>query len=249
MSELIVSREGELPIQLEDVTSFAAIAQEKLKSAKAEISAIKRLGMTQANEVLIRQKDPIMPAGLGRRRIITNDFTQKLAFSLGEKESFDMKLLKRAIVGCVDVIKTDAEHDRRGVDYIATLRKGAQILIDAKTRERGASRWWKDGEPELALEKWSVVPDFRQRGKAGWTLKEDNPVDMILFTFDPSDCRVFYLLPFQHLRMAFIHNMNTWQRKYQTKRQNSNGWQSEAVFVPAKAVIDAITMEMRGLVA
>ena len=178
-----------------------------------------------------------------------HDFNQKLQFSLGEREKFDIGLLKEAICGCVSVEKTDVEMDRGGVDYVAVLRKGARILIDAKARERGASRYWKDGEPELALEKWSVVKNGWQEGVAGWTPKESNPADMILYTFDPADTKMFYLLPFQHLRMAFVHNMKHWQERYQTKRQDSGNWQSEAVFVPASVVIDAVTKEMYGFLA
>lgn len=53
MNEVAVRSEYELPAKFEDVASFAIIAQEKLKSVRAEISAIKRLGLAQ--EVL-RQK-------------------------------------------------------------------------------------------------------------------------------------------------------------------------------------------------
>ena len=181
--------------------------------------------------------------------MIAHDFDQKLQFSFGEREKFDICLLKDAICGCVSVEKTDEAMDRAGVDYVATLRKGAKVLIDAKARERGASRFWQNGEPELALEKWSVVRSADCEGKAGWTLSEKNQADMILYTFDPADSKMFYLLPFQHLRMAFIHNMSSWQEKYHTKRQNSGSWQSEAVFVPASVVLDAVKQEMFGKTA
>lgn len=47
MDELAVRPEYELPTTFEDVASFAIIAQEKLKSVRAEISAIQRLGLAQ----------------------------------------------------------------------------------------------------------------------------------------------------------------------------------------------------------
>lgn len=53
MSELIVSSENTLPTRFEDVAAFAVLAQEKLKSVNAEISAIKRLGLAQ--EVLAQK--------------------------------------------------------------------------------------------------------------------------------------------------------------------------------------------------
>ena len=172
-----------------------------------------------------------------------HDFKQKLEFSLGSREQFDKDMLLSVIPGCVDVRKTDVETDKTGVDYIATLRKGAEIYIDAKAREPGARRFWKGG-PELALEKWSVVPTGTNVGKAGWTLSESTPVDMILYTFDRSDCDRFFLLPFQFLRMAFIRHIAEWGRKYGWKEQSSGGWRSMATFVPADVVLDAIAMQM-----
>ena len=47
MDNIAVRPEYELPTAFEDVASFAIIAQEKLKSVWAEISAIKRLGLAQ----------------------------------------------------------------------------------------------------------------------------------------------------------------------------------------------------------
>ena len=47
MNEVAVRPEYELPTKFEDVASFAIITQEKLKSVRAEISAIQRLGLAQ----------------------------------------------------------------------------------------------------------------------------------------------------------------------------------------------------------
>ena len=186
---------------------------------------------------------------MGGERVIHN-FNQKLCYSFGEQEQSDIDILKQAFIGSVSVIKTDIETDKGGADYIVTLRKGAKILIDAKTREPGASRYWRYKEPELALEKWSVCPDENgDGGKVGWTLNEECNVDMILYTFDPSDSKQFYLLPFQHLRIAFIRHYAEWVNRYGLKKQRSEyglKWQSEAVFVPASIVINAIVETMTG---
>ncbi len=60
--------------------------------------------------------------------------------------------------GCSDCSPSvDLNMDKHGVDYIATLRKGAEVYVDAKTRRAGCSRWWRNGE-EVAIEKWSIMP-------------------------------------------------------------------------------------------
>lgn len=176
-----------------------------------------------------------------------HDFQENLEFSLGEREKFDISLLREIISGCTDIRKTDVETDRIGVDYVAYLRKGAQVLIDAKTRKPGASKYWKHNEPELALEIWSVCPNPSCEGKTGWTLNENSPVDMILYTFDEQDSRKFFLLPFQFLRMAFRRNYSNWVNKYGTRIERNKAWTSEAVFVPASVVLNALTEEMYGI--
>lgn len=175
-----------------------------------------------------------------------HDFNQKLEFSLSAQQKIDLDLLKRIIFGCVSVEKTDVELDKTGIDYVATLRRGAKINIDAKTREAGASRYWQHGEPEIALEIWSKVPDERSDGVVGWTLKENSDVDYVLYTFQPEDSNRFYFLPFQLLRQAFARNFKTWCDTYHRKYQPNKTYKSQAVFVPASVVIAAINKEMTG---
>ena len=176
---------------------------------------------------------------------MTHDFNQKLEYSLGERENFDINILKE-IYKYADIVKTDTEIDKTGVDYIATLRKGGQVFIDAKTREPGASKYWKYNEPELTLEIWSVMKTPVNPGKIGWTLSESSNVDYILYTFDRSDTNKFYYLPFQMLRTAFRTHFKEWKKQYFVKTQWSNGWASQAVFVPASAVIADINRQMTG---
>ena len=181
--------------------------------------------------------------------MIVHDFNERLEFSQGNKIITDKEIIRQSIPKCVNVIKTSEELDRLGIDYIAELTGGAKIYIDVKTREKGASRWWKHNEPELALEIWSVYPDENNKGKQGWTLSNSSNVDLILYTFDKSDCEKFYLLPFQHLRKAFINNCQDWLKKYNRKKQLSESWQSEALFVPVSVVLKAITQTMSGVLA
>lgn len=175
-----------------------------------------------------------------------HDFKQKLEYSLGERQAFDIDILKDCFFNCVEVKKTDSTMDRQGIDYVAKLSGNALINIDAKTREKGASKYWRYNEPELALETWSVIPTQTNVGKYGWTVSDSSQVDYILYTFDKSDTDKFYLLPFQLLRTSFIKNKNIWCNKYVRKKQYSRGWQSEAVFVPASVVISEINKLMTG---
>lgn len=173
-----------------------------------------------------------------------NDWKQKFEFSRGANEAQDLEIIKSSIIGCVNVEKSSADMDKMGIDYVATLRNGALIYIDAKRREAGASRYWKHNEPEFALETWSVMRSDKHDGKAGWTLSESSNVDMILYAFDNQDWDKCYLLPFQFLRMAFRKNFHEWTKKYHKKTQANNGWTSEAVFVPASVVLKAISEQM-----
>ena len=171
------------------------------------------------------------------------DFQERLTMSQGAAAGTSAQTIIALLDGCVGVVKTDLETDRTGIDYIATLRGGAEVWIDLKTREPGCSRYW-NGEPELALEKWSVIPTEQNKGKAGWTLDEAKKTHYILYTFDPTDSDRAYLLPFQLLRLAFRQNARNWWRQYKNAPQDSGAWQSSAVFVPASVVIAAITKEM-----
>lgn len=183
-------------------------------------------------------------------------FQERLDFSLGRRKENDLSIIRRMVIGCVDVQKTTVAQDRTGVDYIATLRGGASIRIDAKARETrpgGIRKHWRQGE-EIALEIWSVIPTPTIKGKAGWTLTESKEVDLILFTFDPCDSERVFLLPFQQLRMAFRRNLLLWkQRGYRVATQTTptrhGKYQSECIFVPASVVIDAIANEMAHEVA
>lgn len=174
-----------------------------------------------------------------------HDFKLKLRASRGVRELTDIETLRDLIPGCVSVVKTDTQTDKQGVDYIATLRRGAEIYIDAKTREPGASRYWNGNGPELALEIWSVMPGGKyntpqERAKVGWTLCEAKQTDMVYYTFDPSDSNNVYLIPFQHLRMALRQNAHNWIKRYRRKTQDSYQWESQCIFVPADVVLKAI---------
>ena len=171
------------------------------------------------------------------------DFYTDFQFSLGEREKFDMYLLRKAISKCIKVEKTTDELDRKGIDYIATLSGGALVYIDAKTRRRVRL---VNGYPELALEMWSVKPQNGNTGKIGWTLNTESNTDMILYTFPKDQWKYFYLIPFQFLRMAFQTHGKEWFKIYGSRVQENGLWKSECMFVPANIVLDAVSEQMTG---
>lgn len=179
-----------------------------------------------------------------------HSFQQKYKWSVGARKSSDIETIQTIIDDCVKVTKSGVVEDKRGVDYIATLKNGAEVLIDVKARERGAKKFWRRGRPEFPLETWSVLPGGKYntplgRSKVGWTLSTSSSVDYILFTFDPSDCNTSYMVPFQWLRTAFVRHLDDWKSLYKTKPQEScqdgTYWESQCVFVPDTEVYKAMT--------
>lgn len=178
------------------------------------------------------------------------EFFEKLNYSFEVTSEFDMEVLKQVIPNCRDVRKSSMERDKFGIDYVATLKGGSEVYIDAKTREVGASKWWKYGEPELALETWSVCPGGKYNTpnnlkKPGWSWDSSKLSDLILYTFHPSDTSNAYILPFQHIRMAVHKYMRQWIAEYGVKTQETeiNGfrYESQAVFIPASVLVEAIS--------
>ena len=174
---------------------------------------------------------------------MTSDFSfdERLAFSKGRRLASPEKTITAMLDGCVSVRTATMTEERVGVDYIATLRGGAQVLIDEKRRDRGCGQHWRHGQPEVALEIWSVVPTGQSRGIAGWTCSESKATDLVLFTFDPIDTANCYLLPFQHLRMAFRRKYAEWRQLFRAPYQSTDGrYQSRCLFVPIDLVMAAI---------
>lgn len=173
-----------------------------------------------------------------------NNFSQCLEYSLGSRLSFDETVLLQMIPNAVKVIKTEMAEDKLGVDYIVYLKDGSKITIDAKTRQPNSSRYWRYGEPELCIERYSVV----ECKKLGWLLKDSEiHPDYILYTFDKSDSDKVYLIPFLLLKKAVYTNGIKWREKYKIFTQpNSSygGYHSDAMFIPASVLIKAVSDEM-----
>ena len=178
----------------------------------------------------------------------THEFDNKLQRSKAGMTA--ETLIQSWLTGCVSVVASNVADDRNGIDYWATLRRGAVVGIDHKLRDPGCSKFWKLGWPELALEIWSVTPENGKPGATGWTLDEAKNTDYILYTFDPGDSDEAYLVPFQLLRLVFRKHFDEWCAAYHPLPQKSyraatgHSWHSEAVFVPAPVVLDAVRDEM-----
>lgn len=183
-------------------------------------------------------------------RSVIHHFEEKLAWSRGIRQATDKAAIERMIPGCVSVCDADEDMDRAGIDYIARLRRGAVLYIDAKRRRRGCSRYWREG-PEFALEIWSVLPGGkygipRDRAKTGWTLCEKKDTDLIFFAFDTRDSDEVFLIGFQHLRMAFRAHIREWMENYKVDVQDSERWESQCVYVPATVVLEAVRHVSQG---
>lgn len=171
-------------------------------------------------------------------------FYDRLNFSKGKLLASHPETIASMIPGCINVTQTNLKQDRTGIDYIAELRSGRKIGIDLKTRDVGASKFWKNMDPDLALERWSVYyGDGNPGNVVGWTLDARKQTELVLFTFDPEDTISCYLLGFQHLRAAFIKFGAEWLegRKLWYQVTPEFGYKSACLFVPARQVLDGIS--------
>ena len=172
-------------------------------------------------------------------------FDERLAFSNGIVGATCLDTIKAMMIGVDKIERSTLKDDKNGIDYWVTLRRGARVGIDHKARDSGCSRFWTNGEPELSLELWSVLPENGNAGVVGWTLSETKNTDYTLHTFDKKDTDQCYLLPFQLLRMAFRSRCKDWMKMMRGPAiQNSGRWKSQCVFVPAFMVLDAIQEAM-----
>jgi hypothetical protein len=178
-------------------------------------------------------------------------FDERRAWSEGRAQETDLETIATLFPDCEEVRIATGDLNRLGIDYIARLSSQVEIFIDAKNRDRGCSRFWRnradipDGEPDLALERWSVIPTAGRPGRIGWTLDPAKWTEYVLFKFDRADHDKCYLVPFQLLRMAMHRWGEEWQRrfgglKYQHTPQGN--YYSACVFVPVSVVWKAIVI-------
>ncbi len=169
-------------------------------------------------------------------------FELNLNMSKGTQQAIDLGVIRQMIPTCHGLKLATPEQERAGIDYIAVLTGGREVNINTKVRGPGAKSHWKNDE--LALEIWSVMPTEGKPGKIGWTLDDAYFAELILFLFHPTVTNKIFMLPFQHLRLAFWRYLNLWTNTYKTAYQHTGGrrtiWTSSCVFVPAGVVWQAI---------
>ncbi len=176
---------------------------------------------------------------------MTYDFQERLTFSTTANGRTFEAIILDTLPGIVSVTKTDTATDKTGIDYVAVLNGGACVFVDLKLRDAGCSKFW-NGEEELALELWSVMPTRADRkdGKPGWTWDSSKATHYTLHAFHPADSEHVFILPFQLLRKAFRARARDWRSRYKTGIQESGKWKSECVFVPVSEVLSAIQTAM-----
>jgi len=171
------------------------------------------------------------------------DFDIMLQRSKRERAKQDLAALLDLIPGAVSARETeDIERDKKGIDYIVTLRSGADIYIDAKQTLKPERHTWRYGEPELLIEVYSAL----ETQKAGWTLDESKVTDYILYSFCPEDTQRRFLVPFQLLRMAarkYIHKWLEYKRREVKTKSRGRGWTTVVTYVPVSKLMQAVMSE------
>lgn len=145
MSNVVVMPNYELPAAFEDVASFAIIAQEKLKSVRAEISAIQRLGLAQdvlqqkiqeaqqiaevktRAEVRLGELTAAMPKATG------NQHTKSASPTRAEKQTTKAEALSRANISSQKASQYElmAAHPEIVEQAIADARENDDIVSRA----------------------------------------------------------------------------------------------------------------------
>jgi hypothetical protein len=162
------------------------------------------------------------------------DFRTQMLLSSDTTASSDVsQVLLAQIPGAVGVERATALADLHGTDYWVVLANGKRLSIDAKVRTRDRF------DDDLALETWSVI----EQRVVGWTRDAMKQTDYVLWLW--KDTGRWRLVPFVLLCAAFQSRWEVWSATYQTAQQRTlrrdgTSYHSECVFVPTRAVWQAI---------
>ena len=157
------------------------------------------------------------------------------------QDDLSITRIRSMIPGCDRVESSSFGQDKSGCDFWAY--SGVQkVGIDVKWRSPGASRFWIKCEPEICIEKWSVIPcQAHPNGKLGWAYNDASLCDYYLFCF--ADVPLHYLMPALLVRKAAQAEYHKWGREW---TQDSGDWQSRSVFVSISRLTVAINRQMVG---
>lgn len=171
------------------------------------------------------------------------DFSQKLNTSKN-RAALDHDALAYVFPHASDIRDGTLAEDRRGGDYIVTIA-GREYRVDVKAREKGCGRYWgvdREGRrvPEVAVELVSV-----EGQRVGWGRDWGKSTDLYMFTFDPDDWPLCYVIPALDMWMFVSRYENVLRENFKVSVQSSGGWRSSCVFVPLPMLRDGITAAWR----
>lgn len=144
-------------------------------------------------------------------------------------------IIKNRIPGCIEIERADLDNDRDGTDYFIYRHGNEALRLDLKLRDTDFAL---QGQDDLALETWSVIPDGTTQGKVGWSRDETKNSDFILWYWQ--DTGRFFLVSFPALCSVFSRFWELWASRYKIARQQSESWQSECMYVPREIIIKAL---------
>ena len=134
MGELIVSRENELPVTMDDLSRFVLVGREKLAAVRAEIRAIEKVGLAQeVREQKLSEAQDISEAVLDAEVRIG-----ELMAKVPKKQGFASAICDS---GVANVETKQAVIERAGftpkqVQRFETLAKHPEIVAQAKAEAR-----------------------------------------------------------------------------------------------------------------
>jgi len=169
-------------------------------------------------------------------------FSNNYRSSINYVEADIKKLIE---LGFSHVHQANEKEDQKGGDYLAKDFNGRQVYIDVKRREKGCSKYWKNGIPEVAIEFESVCAGGKyniKEPRIGWSFDDKKITDWIVYLFDESDFKSALYIDFKLLYAALHEFKNVLTKKYKLKYQDSGQWESSAMFVPILDIFDLIDL-------
>ena len=136
MEELIVSREGELPATLDDLSKFVLIGREKLVAVRAEIRAIEKVGLAQeVRKQKLKEAQDIADTVLDAEVRIGELMAKVPKATNGGANQYQAKTTRVSEKQKADVIR-EAGFTQKQVERFQTLARHPEIVEQAKAEAR-----------------------------------------------------------------------------------------------------------------